>query len=69
MSARCKREPEDSESVVYIDHDSVGSIIVRDGQVIATTADGVELGTFKTDKEAMAAIIAAKRAGPTLLAA
>ena len=47
-----------SESTVYLGRDAIGSIIVvGKGQVIATDAAGKRLGTFKTDREAMAAIL------------
>ena len=64
MSAR-KRQP-NSESSVYIDRDSAGTILVRNGVVSALDADGAKLGTFPTDRAAMAAIIdSAKWASPT----
>ena len=47
-----------SESTVYLGRDAVGSIIVvRKGRVTALDAAGKRLGTFKTDREAMAAIL------------
>jgi hypothetical protein len=66
MTARGKKAPPQAvaaESVVYLGRDVVGSIlVVRKGQVTATDANGKRLGTFKTDREAMAAILAAARA-------
>jgi hypothetical protein len=67
LNAR-KRQP-DSESSVYIDRDSVGTILIRAGEVTALDADCAPLGTFKTDKEAMTAIIAAAKKGPLAAAA
>ena len=64
MNARGKKAPhvEASKSTVYLDRDAVGSILVlRKGQVTATDAAGKRLGTFKTDREAMTAILAAAR--------
>ena len=41
----------------------MGTILVRDGVVTATDPDGEPIeGVFKTDREAMAAIIAAAKA-------
>ena len=52
-----------SESAVYLGRDLAGSILVlRKGQVTATDAAGKRLGTFKTDREAMTAILTAARA-------
>jgi hypothetical protein len=52
-----------SESAVYLGRDLAGSIlVVRKGQVTATDAAGKRLGTFKTDREAMGAVLAAARA-------
>jgi len=52
-----------SESTVYVGRDAVGSIlVVRKGQVTATDAAGKRLGVYRSDREAMAAILAAARA-------
>jgi len=49
-----------SESTIYLDRDVAGSIlVVQRGRVTATDAAGKLLGTFKTDREAMAEILAA----------
>jgi hypothetical protein len=64
-----KRQPEDSESVVYIDRDAAGTIFVRAGVVTAIDADGAPLGAFKTDREAMSAIIDAAKGAPLAAAA
>lgn len=60
MTARRKRQP-DSESAVYVGRDAAGTILIRDGQVTAIDADGEPLGAFKTDKEAMTAIVDAPK--------
>jgi hypothetical protein len=44
VTARKRREP-DSESVIYVDRDAAGTIIVRAGEVTAIDADGAPLGT------------------------
>jgi hypothetical protein len=66
MTARRKKGRPDAEaweSTVYLGRDAVGSIlVVRKGQVTATDAAGKRLGTFKTDREAMTAILATARA-------
>jgi hypothetical protein len=63
MSARRTPHEAASESVIYLDRDAVGKIeIRRKGQVTATDAAGKRLGTFKTDREAMRAVLAAARA-------
>jgi len=52
-----------SESVIYLGRVAVGSIlVVRKGQVTATDASGKRLGTFRSDREAMTAILNAARA-------
>ena len=65
MTARRKKSPpptEASESTVYAGRDVAGSIlVVRKGQVTALDAAGKCLGTFATDREAMAAILRAAR--------
>jgi hypothetical protein len=65
MTARGKKAPphaEASESTIYAGRDAVGTVILeRKGRVTATDAAGKRLGTFKTDREAMAAILAAAR--------
>jgi hypothetical protein len=65
MSARRKNAASHeaaSESTVYLGRDAVGSIlVVCKGRVTATDAAGKRLGTFRTDREAMAAILAAAR--------
>ena len=49
-----------SESTIYQGRDVVGSIlVVQKGRVTATDATGKRLGTFKTDREAMAALLTA----------
>ncbi len=49
---------ETSESTVYAGRDVVGSIlVVRKGRVTATDASGKRLGVYRTDREAMAAIL------------
>jgi hypothetical protein len=61
MTERRKNEPHAaaSESAVYLGREAVGSIlVVRKGQVTALDAAGKRLGTFGTDREAMAAILA-----------
>ena len=51
-----------TESTVYLDRDVAGTVIVeRKGRVAAVDAAGKRLGTFKTDREAMAAILTAAR--------
>ena len=51
-----------SESTIYAGRDAVGSILVlQKGRVTATDATGKRLGTFKTDREAMAALLTAAR--------
>jgi hypothetical protein len=50
-----------SESTIYLDRDAVGSIIIAKGVVTATDAADRRLGTFRTDREAMAAILTAAR--------
>jgi hypothetical protein len=66
MSARDKKAAphgEASESTIYLDRDVAGTVILeRKGRVTATDAGGKRLGTFKTDREAMAAILTAARA-------
>ena len=50
-------------SAVYAGRDAVGTVIVeRKGRVTALDAAGKRLGTFKTDREAMATILTAARA-------
>jgi hypothetical protein len=50
------------ESVIYLDRDVAGTVIVeRKGRVTATDAAGKRLGVYRTDREAMAAILAAAR--------
>jgi hypothetical protein len=54
---------EASESTVYLGRAAVGSIlVVRKGQVTATDAAGKRLGVYRSDREAMAAILTAARA-------
>jgi hypothetical protein len=66
MTARGKKAPPraaTSESMIYLDRDVAGTVIVeRKGRVAAVDAAGKRLGTFKTDREAMAAILTAARA-------
>lgn len=66
MTAPGKKGPfhgETSESMIYLDRAVAGTVIVeRKGRVAAVDAAGKRLGTFKTDREAMAAILAAARA-------
>ena len=66
MSARGKKAPpyvQASESTVYLDRDIAGTVIVeRKGRVTALDTAGKRLGAFGTDREAMAAILAAARA-------
>jgi hypothetical protein len=66
MTARRKKaapHAEASESTIYLDRDTVGTVIVeRKGRVTATDAAGKRLGTFENDHEAMSAILAAARA-------
>jgi len=64
MNARGKKAPPHAEaSTIYLDRDAVGTVlVVRKGQVLATDAAGKRLGTFRTDAEAMRAILAAARA-------
>ena len=51
-----------SESVVYLGRDAVGSIlVVGKGLVTATDASGNCLGVYRTEREAMAAILCAAR--------
>jgi hypothetical protein len=51
------------ESTVYLGRDAIGSIlVVGKGEVTATDAAGKRLGTFATDREAMAAILRAREA-------
>jgi hypothetical protein len=58
-----ERREQAAESMVYAGRDIIGSIIVvRKGRVIATDAAGKRLGVFATDREAMAAILAARAA-------
>jgi hypothetical protein len=57
-----RRTRADSESAIYDGNLAIGSILVRNGKVTATNAAGKKLGTFKSDKLAMAAIHSARRA-------
>jgi len=61
QSARRKKaalRAEASESTVYAGRDAVGSIlVVRKGRVTATDASGKRLGVYRTDREAMTAIL------------
>jgi hypothetical protein len=51
------------ESTVYLGRDVAGTVIVeRKGRVTATDAAGNRLGVYRTDREAMAAILTAARA-------
>ena len=60
---REKAPPEASESTIYLDRDVAGTVILeRKGRVAALDATGKRLGIFKTDREAMAAILTAARA-------
>jgi hypothetical protein len=62
VSAR--RKEATSESQVYLDRDIAGSIlVVAKGKVAALDQDGKLIGTFATDRLAMAAVIAAARSG------
>ena len=65
MNARGKKAAPHTaapESSVYLGRDAVGSILIaQKGQVTATDAAGRRIGTFKTDREAMTAILAAAR--------
>jgi hypothetical protein len=61
-SKKAAPDAQTSESVVYLGRAVAGSIlVVRKGQVTATDAAGRRIGTFKTDREAMTAILAAAR--------
>jgi hypothetical protein len=61
-AARRKAEPRQSESAVYLDRDCIGSVlIVAKGEVHAIDVNGRRLGVYRSDKEAMAAVIAAAR--------
>ena len=52
-----------SESTIYQGRDVVGSIlVVQKGRVTATDAAGKRLGVYRTDREAMTAILTAARA-------
>jgi hypothetical protein len=64
QSARRKKAaPHAEASTVYLGRAVAGSIlVVRKGQVTATDAAGKRLGVYRTDREAMAAILAAARA-------
>ena len=64
MTPRRKKAPPHAEaSTVYLGRDAVGSILVlQKGRVTATDAAGKRLGVYRTDREAMAAILAAARA-------
>jgi hypothetical protein len=64
MAARRKKAALRAEaSAVYAGRDAIGSIlVVKKGQVTALDANGKRLGTFRTDREAMAAILTAARA-------
>jgi hypothetical protein len=66
MTARRKKaapHAEASEATIYLDRDVAGTVIVeRKGRVTATDAAGKRLGVYRTDREAMAAILAAARA-------
>jgi len=64
MTARRKRREADSESSIYLGRHAVGNVIVRDGQVTATDANGNRFGVYKTGRQAMAAIIAAAKPTP-----
>jgi hypothetical protein len=56
MTARGKKTT--SESMIYLARDFAGTVILeRKGRVVAVDAAGKRLGTFKTDREAMAAIL------------
>ena len=65
MNAHRKNAPPHAvaaESVVYLGRDAVGSIlVVRKGQVTATDAAGRRIGVYRTDREAMTAILTAAR--------
>jgi hypothetical protein len=62
-SKKAPPQPAAAESVIYSGRDLAGSIlVVRKGQVTATDAAGKRLGVYPTDREAMAAILAAARA-------
>jgi hypothetical protein len=51
------------ESTVYLGRDVAGTVIVeRKGRVAALDAAGRRLGVYRTDRDAMAAILAAARA-------
>jgi len=61
-----RRKEATSELQVYLDRDIAGSIlVVRRGEVTALDQDGKLIGTFANDRAAMAAVIAAARAGRT----
>jgi hypothetical protein len=66
MNARRKKAPpraEASESTVYLGRDVVGCILDDQiGNLSATDAIGKSLGTFRTPRDAMNAIVAAARA-------
>jgi hypothetical protein len=55
-----------SESTVYAGRDAVGTVIVeRKGRVTALDAAGKRLGVYRTDREAMRAVLDAARAQET----
>ena len=55
-----------SESAIYAGRELAGTVIVqRKGRVTATDASGKCIGTFATDRAAMAAIHAAARSRRT----
>jgi hypothetical protein len=56
-----RKEATDSESQIYAGNVVLGTILVKQGRITATDAAGAKLGTFASDKAAMAAIIAAAR--------
>ena len=62
MKAHREKAKTRAELVIYAGHDAVGSIlVVGKGRVTALDAAGARLGVYRTDREAMAAILAAAR--------
>jgi len=65
MQSACRKKaaPHAEASTVYLGRDAVGSIlVVQKGRVTATDAAGKRLGVYRTDREAMTAILTAARA-------
>jgi hypothetical protein len=63
LDKKGRPDAQSSESTIYLDRDAVGSIlVVKKGRVTALDAAGKRLGVYKSDREAMAAILRAARA-------